>query len=73
MKFTLENDEKITLADLKKDDIPVNHVYYFSNSNKKESLDKLAEGLEKVGKSVFLKKIKYSTNDNHFVYSMRIL
>jgi len=73
MKLILEDTTEITVPAIKKDTEDGFKTYYLSKTNKEEVLDKAVEALEKVSRSAHLKKIKYSIDENDYIYSLRVI
>lgn len=74
MKLMLENSEdSISLQDVKEETKKGFKCYYLSRENKEEEIVKFQKALKKSGKSVYLKKIKYSIDENHYLYSLRVI
>ena len=73
MKILLEDSSEITLQDIKAQTEDTSKTYYLSKENKEDNIQKVIEALEKVNKRAFHKKIKYSIDDSHYVFSLRVI
>ena len=74
MKLILENSENdISLQEVKDETKEGFKCYFLSKENKEENIIKFQKSLEKSGKSVYFKKIKYSIDEHHYLYSLRVI
>lgn len=73
MKLILEDKSEITVIQIKEETAEGFKTYYLSKDNKEDVLKKATKALEKADRSAHLKKIKYSIDENDFLYSLRVI
>jgi len=68
-------DNKIKTMDLDKflEQVKSDSFFYFHRETSYKDLQELIEELEKRGYSVYFREVKYSLEDNGYMYEMHIL
>jgi len=68
-------DNKIKTMDLEKflEQVKSDTFFYFHRETSYKDLQELIEKLEEIGYSVYFREVKYSLEDNGYMYEMHIL
>lgn len=68
-----EKSEKITIKQIQEMIKKEEKIFYFSNENQHKDLIKLAETLQKDGRSVHLREAKFGLDEKEYIYELHII
>jgi len=74
MQFKLSEEKQISLEEIKENcELDIDKTYYLMSNTKKDGLKKITQVAQKANKNAYIKKIKFTLENEDFLYSVHIV